>query len=616
MKDSKTTDPKNVHGQLREDEDPLGKARVSARQRLLAHSPFEQAWARKSLMEEFAESSIVLDGDHGFKVGNDEFRNLLKKSRTGNHFVTGGSSFSQGETPRRSVKACENFTDTRWFNIMIAVAVSSNAIQMGVETDHPEYATVYMLMENTFAAIFAFEMIAKLYFYKLGYFRSRWNILDFSLVWLSIIDLWLIQLIVGGSSGMKQLSGLRMLRILRVARMVRLLKVFKELWLIIKGIFDSFRTISWAALLLITMLYVFAILFVKTVGQGGDYYRAVEDPALSGQEIEYHPDFDAKLYYGNVLRSMYTSFETCLEPVNIRPVVERQPVMFPVFLFFIFISTCGVMNVIVGVIVETTMAASASTGKDLEFQKMRQKTETVERIRNACMKMDKDGDGHITLDELKESVRDPEITGSLGDVELPVAWTEQELYDLLDSGGQDKVTHMKVVKHLLRAVGSDPRGIIVDLKGGYRRLHRKIRSGLEKRHVRFNKVDEKLQSMRSVLMDGRFRLTRLGQIANQVAEHTANGKGEVLKKQADDPMLAQNFSETTPQAKRSGADPILENSGSTEPPDCPDNVPDDVPDDDEASVRTPSVSAHVLASGRGPRTVPLPELAEQEECQR
>ena len=64
---------------------------------------------------------------------------------------------------------------------------------------------------------------------------------------------------------MKQLSGLRMLRILRVARMVRLLKVFRELWLIIKGILDSVRTISWAGVLLVLMWYVFAILFVKVI---------------------------------------------------------------------------------------------------------------------------------------------------------------------------------------------------------------------------------------------------------------------------------------------------------------------------------------------------------------
>ena len=48
---------------------------------------------------------------------------------------------------------------------------------------------------------------------------------------------------------------LRVLRMFRMVRMARLLKVFKELWLIAKGMIDSVKTIFWAALLLLMLLY-------------------------------------------------------------------------------------------------------------------------------------------------------------------------------------------------------------------------------------------------------------------------------------------------------------------------------------------------------------------------
>ena len=41
--------------------------------------------------------------------------------------------------------------------------------------------------------------------------------------------------------------------------MVRLLKVFKEVWLIVKGLIDSAKTIFWVSLLLLGALYVASV---------------------------------------------------------------------------------------------------------------------------------------------------------------------------------------------------------------------------------------------------------------------------------------------------------------------------------------------------------------------
>merc|ERR1719160_1583984 len=145
--------------------------------------------------------------------------------------------------------------------------------------------------------------------------------------------------------------------------MVRLLKAFRELWLIIKGIVDSVKTIFWASLLMIILLYICGIFFTKMIGQNTKigYLRQVDDT----DDPDYHEDWDAYEHFGTIPRTMFTLFETSIEPLNLRPVIERQPALFPFFFVFIFLTNWGVMNVIIGVIVDNTMEASKSTERDM-----------------------------------------------------------------------------------------------------------------------------------------------------------------------------------------------------------------------------------------------------------
>merc|ERR1719236_58467 len=99
--------------------------------------------------------------------------------------------------------------------------------------------------------------------------------MDFCLVWMAIIDLVITAIASAGAeegeeaegSPLGQLSILRVLRVIRVMRMARLLKVFKELWMIIKGIIDSLGTMFWVSMLILLILYCCAILCIDVVGR-------------------------------------------------------------------------------------------------------------------------------------------------------------------------------------------------------------------------------------------------------------------------------------------------------------------------------------------------------------
>merc|ERR1719387_2153804 len=107
------------------------------------------------------------------------------------------------------------------------------------------------------------------------------------------------------------------------------------------------------------LIYVSGIFFTQMVGRSDAYRTQAE---IYGEGVEptfsdYHPGYDMFQHYGTIVRAMFTLFETSLDPMNLRPIIEAHTYVFVIEITFIFMTTFGVMNVIIGVIVDNTMSA-------------------------------------------------------------------------------------------------------------------------------------------------------------------------------------------------------------------------------------------------------------------
>merc|ERR1719265_189935 len=157
--------------------------------------------------------------------------------------------------------------------------------------------------------------------------------MDCFLVSMAILDGWILAVVAGNEgSPLGNLSVLRILRVMRVMRLARLLKIFKELWMIIKGIIDSLRTMFWVSMLLLLILYVCAILCTTVIGGAREetYPGYSEDPDVI-QDSEMIQEFNNYMYFGTISRGMYTLFCVAIRakwPELGRPVIEQQPMMF------------------------------------------------------------------------------------------------------------------------------------------------------------------------------------------------------------------------------------------------------------------------------------------------
>jgi len=144
------------------------------------------------------------------------------------------------------------------------------------------------------------------------------------------------------ASGMGNFSMLRMFRLvklLRMARMARLLRMIPELVVIVKSIGVAFRSVSFFLMLLVIVLYVFAV-----------FFRQITKDSTIGKE-----------YFKSVLWSMNQLLLDGVLPIYaplVRELVDSNALYWPVVMIFILLASVTIMNMLVGVLVEVVRSVA------------------------------------------------------------------------------------------------------------------------------------------------------------------------------------------------------------------------------------------------------------------
>jgi len=334
----------------------------------------------------------------------------------------------------------------RWFASTIYLTISVNAIQMGVELDitntSPASDLIFNMLEYTATTIFILEMVLKLAVLKKSYFGEAANWLDGSIVITSILDI-VITVVASSPGQIEQLQLFRLVRLFRLLRLVKLIRMFKEMTLILQGIFDAFRTMMWVALLLFVILYACSILCVAIIGKEKYAYPQYDEDPYIIDQLEIMRDFNNFVYFGSMGRSMYTLFcmATLAEFTEIgRPVLEKQPAMLLFFFAFAIFTTFGIMNVIIGVIVDSTMQAAKELDEKIEKLEMRVKLDRLQELRDLVFAMDTDNSHTISVTEIEEGMCSPIVRENFDRLDLPPDFTAQDIFTLLDRDGDGQIT--------------------------------------------------------------------------------------------------------------------------------------------------------------------------------
>lgn len=174
-------------------------------------------------------------------------------------------------------KMCTWFVTQKWFDNVILFFIALNCITLAMERPNipPNSNERFFLAtaNYVFTVVFAIEMLIKvvstgMFYGQDAYFTSGWNIMDGSLVIISIIDL--LMGVISESS--PRIFGiLRVFRLLRSLRPLRVINRAPGLKLVVQTLLSSLRPIGNIVLICCTFFIIFGILGVQLF-KGTFYY--------------------------------------------------------------------------------------------------------------------------------------------------------------------------------------------------------------------------------------------------------------------------------------------------------------------------------------------------------
>merc|ERR1719440_514675 len=245
------------------------------------------------------------------------------------------------------------------------------------------------------------------------------------------------------TDAMSQITIIRVFRLLRLMRMVKVLTIQRQLEVVVEGIAASLKSMFWIGLLLCVLIYTCAIFCVVVIGRA-DYHE--------------YPGFDNEEFFGTIWRSMLSLFNMVLLTEwaqVIRPIFDNQPACIPIFVVFVIFTTFGILNVIIGVIVERTNEAALRIRQGDVEKRKRQQMKVVQQLSEVMFELDVNQDQWLSEHEMMNAASNENFHEMLAEIELTKGFSLADLYLMLDQDVDRQLTEHEFVDGMYRLINSD-----------------------------------------------------------------------------------------------------------------------------------------------------------------
>lgn len=228
------------------------------------------------------------------------------------------------------------FLDRPAVSRFIIAVILINAVTLGLET-FPEVmaraGTLILAVDRICLGIFVVELALRLFAQGLRFFRSGWNIFDFTIVAISLLP-------ATGS-----FSVLRAMRILRVLRVVSAVPSLRR---VVDGLGRALPGMGSVFLLILIIYYIAAVMATKLFGASFPQW------------------------FGSLTATSFTLFQIMtLEGWSdgiVRPVLEVHGWAWIFFLPFIVVTSFAVLNLFIGVIVSALQDTAGPSPETAELR--------------------------------------------------------------------------------------------------------------------------------------------------------------------------------------------------------------------------------------------------------
>ncbi|WP_207537999.1 ion transporter [Sabulicella rubraurantiaca] len=229
------------------------------------------------------------------------------------------------------------------FQRLVIGLILLNAVTLGLETSvtiSESWGGLLHGLDLALLTIFTAELALRIYAFRGRFFRDPWGLFD---------------LLVVGIAWLPATGPLSVVRALRVLRVLRLMSIMPSLRHVVEAMLHALPGMGSIVLLMGLIFYVSAVMATKLYG-------------------ELLPE-----RFGTLGESLFTLFQLMtLESwaeSNVRPILEHQPLAWLFFVPFILVTTFVVLNLFIGVIVESIQTLRAEREAPAKEAK-----ESVERV--------------------------------------------------------------------------------------------------------------------------------------------------------------------------------------------------------------------------------------------
>lgn len=214
------------------------------------------------------------------------------------------------------------FLESRLWTSFIVGVILINSITLGLDTinDFKHFSDILLIIDNVCLVIFVIEISLRIIAYRKKFFVGSewgWNWFDLIIVLISICAN----------------AGFSTIRALRIVKIFRLLSVIPTMRIVSAAMLHTIPSMLSVMVLLMILYYIYGVLCVNLFG-------------------DTFPQ-----WFGNLGESFFTLFQIMtLESWSmgiVRPIMEVYPYAWILFISFICIANFIVLNLIVGVAVES-----------------------------------------------------------------------------------------------------------------------------------------------------------------------------------------------------------------------------------------------------------------------
>jgi cation channel sperm-associated protein 3 len=166
-------------------------------------------------------------------------------------------------------------TQSSIFENFIMICIFTNALFIAVETSLGEGQDVELFetADMVFLAIYLWEFVLKLYAEPVDYWRSKYNLFDFTILIISMLQFF--DTVVGSSLFGSEVSFIRVLRAMRALRALRSISMIRALRVLVDALVKTFASVLNLLSVLLLITYVFAIMgfyfFGKDAGNNAEH---------------------------------------------------------------------------------------------------------------------------------------------------------------------------------------------------------------------------------------------------------------------------------------------------------------------------------------------------------